>query len=327
MRPQMDRLRLVGIAGGVELFAPEDAYLSYCNSPYIGHRLGTSIDIYPAHNEWGGPVYSPCDGRVTIIRRIRMGHPRDDFPTAEDDYAIGIRPHVSTVADSFVRILHCRPTVIEGQEVCAGQDIGDSLRSRFFNFWTGPHAHVDVLRERDFVRSTQSFHVMLPVAEWTLSHSTPEEIELEIVRVCEAYAIATCHHTPIAHGKGLYAYAASDRDRGPIGALDAGFPHYLQGMIHKGSREYNNGSQFTLWGRTLGTVIGVSEHTVAFRTDSSVRLHLDQTPIRGLSLFLYSNRQLIHGSPPIVLVPVRYDGLSGISEGEIYCLHWTSSNH
>ena len=66
-------MRRVGSAAGIDLFAPVDAYFSYFNSPYVGHKQGTSIDIYPSHEEWGGPAYSPIAGQVIRVKKMRMG--------------------------------------------------------------------------------------------------------------------------------------------------------------------------------------------------------------------------------------------------------------
>ncbi len=315
----MHGLRLIGVttSGEVRLFAPEDAYLSYYNSPYIGHKMGTSIDIYPSQDEWGGPIYSPCDGRVIRIRQLKMGRPKE-FPTAEDDYAIGIR--TDEAAELLVRVLHCRPAVREGQEVHAGEEIGSLIRSRFFNFWTGPHYHVDVLGESDFVRSTRSLRISLPIDEWTLRHpSTTEAPEVEIVRVCREYAIARTDEIPFVTAHGLTAHAALDQTLGPIGAVDAGFPHYRHGGIHTGHHNYA-GSHPIIWGTPLGTVSEVSEYALTFLTQSPLYPFFGQTPLRGLSLFLYPARYLIRGTPPIVLIPVEYDGFRGLSEGDVCCI-------
>ncbi|MHA2352262.1 MAG: hypothetical protein ACXABX_03995, partial [Candidatus Thorarchaeota archaeon] len=132
-------MRIVGSAAGINIHAPEDAYFSFFNSPYIGHDIGSAIDIYPRHQEWGGDVVSPVSGKIVKTRKMRMGQPKQ-FPTHEFDYGIGILPEESDT--DIVRIMHCEPDVSEGENVVLGDPIGRAIRSRYFNYWTGPHYHV-----------------------------------------------------------------------------------------------------------------------------------------------------------------------------------------
>ena len=68
-------MRSLGVAAGVVLWAPSDAYFSYYNSPYIGHENGAAVDIYPAHASWDGPGFSPVDGglRGGGVNHFRQG--------------------------------------------------------------------------------------------------------------------------------------------------------------------------------------------------------------------------------------------------------------
>ena len=147
-------MRTIGKANGVGIAIPDDAYFSFFNSPYIGHRNCSSVDVYPSHNEWAGPAFSPVKGTVVKLKQIRMGKKRK-FETNEYDYATGIKPIDNE--DSILRILHCDPTVKIGDEVAPGDEIGSLLRSRYFNFWTGPHYHIDVVNSKFFVKNYTTY--------------------------------------------------------------------------------------------------------------------------------------------------------------------------
>ena len=121
-------MRVVGSAKGINIHAPDDAYFSYFNSPYIGHSIGSVVDIYPNHQEWCGVIESPVSGKVVKIKKIQMGQPRN-FPTEDYDYAVGILPEGSD--DYIIRLLHCEPVVVEDEQVSLGDPIGKTIRSRY----------------------------------------------------------------------------------------------------------------------------------------------------------------------------------------------------
>ena len=76
---------VIGEAKGIKIHSPEDAYFSYFNSPYTGHAHAAAIDIYPYHQEWGGPVASPVSGKIVRLQKFRMGR-KKEFPTEDFDY-------------------------------------------------------------------------------------------------------------------------------------------------------------------------------------------------------------------------------------------------
>lgn len=66
-------MREVGKAAGISLLAASDAYFSYFNSPYTGHKQGTAIDIYPQPQKWNCFVPSPVSGQISKIKKVKMG--------------------------------------------------------------------------------------------------------------------------------------------------------------------------------------------------------------------------------------------------------------
>lgn len=310
----------MGTASGVFLFAPEDSYLSFFNSPYIGHRRCSAVDIYPSHEKWHGPGFSPCEGVVKEIRKFKMGR-KKSFPTEDYDYAIGIAPDGH---DGFlVRMLHCEPAVDEGTYVQAGDYLGKLLRSRYFNYWTGPHYHVEVLHPKDFNRPSQSVPISVNLVTPKIQ---PSEISNQIE--CE---VSKCTRNIVICGSQSQSYAISDKHYGHLasigtlfGIIDAGIPHYKQGGI-LGAEIQKTDSQVQAFGASLGWAIPSDESLIQFSMRDDLIVILDGERIGGISTHIYSKRQLIHGRPPIFLLPRNQDQFEGrFVEGDSVVL---SLNH
>ncbi len=308
-------MRVVGSAVGIDIHAPKDAYFSYFNSPYIGHDIGSAIDIYPRHQEWNGDIVSPVSGKVTKIRRMRMGKPKQ-FPTEDFDYGIGIIPEESDA--EMVRIMHCKPSVAEGQYIRIGDPIGTAIRSRYFNYWTGPHYHVEILPLNSFLRSSMSFPLELTYKfESKKSPKTPERIEFIVRSVTEDNIVGYAEglgHTSIGDLVGLSAITGNQMT---TGILDGGFSHYRIGgvigssVLKKNDRVYLNDS-------SVGIVYQTKSGASLFRRGPSIRSYLDDTELRGLSCFIYSKYYTKRMTPQLILIPKKYGQFNRIfKEGDL----------
>ncbi|NOR38495.1 MAG: hypothetical protein GQ580_02790 [Candidatus Thorarchaeota archaeon] len=316
-------MRRVGSAAGIDLFAPADAYFSYFNSPYIGHKQGASIDIYPSHGEWGGPAYSPIAGRIIRVKKMRMGE-KKLFPSDEVDFGIAIAPEGST---DIVRILHCVPEVDEGATVEAGQRLGSLLRSRYFNYWTGPHYHIEIMNIRDFNRSTKSYPLtvdLTPVQQ--TQQESVSELECLISRVTDDVMIATTDDSPKAVSRNIVghaAYCGSDRRHG---ILDAGVPHYSHGGILGFGKSVEE-STVTAWSTDIGYAAGSLDSRLSFKRGGPVQLIFEDEIIRGVSCFAFTKKQTVKGAPPIIMIPQQYGGFSEkFAEGDVGVLSFKRLN-
>ena len=316
-------MRRVGSAAGIDLFAPADAYFSYFNSPYIGHKQGASIDIYPSHEEWGGPAYSPIAGQIIRVKKMRMGKERI-FPSDEADFGIAIAPEGSS---DIVRILHCIPEVDERTRVEAAQRLGSLIRSRYFNYWTGPHYHIDIMNAHDFNRSTKSYplNVELASVQQTQQESV-SELECLITRVTDDVMIATTDDSPIAISGNLVghaAYCGSDRR---YGILDAGVPHYNHGGI-LGLANTVEESKVTAWGTDIGYAVTDLDSRLPFKRVDPFQPAFKGEIIRGVSCFAFTRKQTVKGSPPVMMIPRQYGGFSGkFAEGDVGVLSFNRPN-
>lgn len=316
-------MRKVGSAAGIDLFAPADAYFSYFNSPYIGHKQGASIDIYPSHEEWGGPAYSPIAGQIIRVKKMRMGKERV-FPSDEADFGIAIAPEGS---NDIVRILHCAPEVDEGMTVEAGQRLGSLIRSRYFDYWTGPHYHIEIMNARDFGRSTKSYLLNVELAPvQQKQQESASELECLITRVTDDVIIAFTDDSPIVISGDLVGHAAYCGSNRRHGILDAGVPHYSHGGI-LGLGESVEERTVTAWGSEIGYAVGSLDSRLPFKRSEPLRPTFEVEIIRGVSCFAFTKKQTVKGCPPVIMIPQQYGGFSRkFTEGDVGVLSFKRPN-
>ncbi|MGY5864411.1 MAG: hypothetical protein RTV41_07385 [Candidatus Thorarchaeota archaeon] len=314
-------MRTVGIASGIEIHAPDDSYFSFYNSPYISHGQGSSVDIYPYHQSWSDDVVSPVSGRVVKIKKMQMGRPRE-FPTEDYDFGIGIQPEQSQ--SDIVRILHCGPIVNIGDQVEVGEKLGVTLRSRFFNYWTGPHYHVEVMAADSFERSSKSYpfdQILKFSSEKGLKPTT--EIVFEIGEVTRDYVKGFPQGIEQASISDLVGLAAMDKDGIVLGILDGGLSHYKQGGVVGGSNIEVTKQIFF-----AGTPVGSVTDSNRFLRGPTITSYLEGHQLRGISCFVYPGRYTRKGVAPLVLVPKQYDQFRDvIEEGDVCTLRVRSKNN
>ena len=304
-------MRIVGVAQGVAIQAPDDAYFSYFNSPYIGHSLGTAIDIYPRHQEWEGPVLSPVSGKVAKIRKMQMGKEKR-FPAEDFDYGIAILPeHESRDA---VRVMHCRPTVQEGEKLDLGDQIGCAIRSRYFNYWTGPHYHVEIVPLDSFSRSTKSYPLDIPVSNEQHHRGSKDlGVEFLITQVSDDCAIGFSREssfTSVGDLVGLSAYSGSGS---ALGIIDGGLSHYQHGGV-LGSKKTKEGELVNIGGLPVGCIASKRKGLSYFKRGPAIVATFDGIELRGLSCFVYPHHYTKKGVPQLILIPREYRGFRNLIE-------------
>lgn len=321
-------MRSLGVAAGVVLWAPSDAYFSYYNSPYIGHKNGAAVDIYPAHASWDGPGFSPVDGVVCRIKRMTMGRSRG-FPSAEHDFGVGITP--DGLEDKIVRILHCKPDLVVGDRVGRGDAIGAILRSRYFDYWTGPHYHVELMDEINFERPSQSYPIRtesLFIEEVDMSAGIDQEIECEVSEIIDDYMVVLSNSAFYASWNDLSGHLCTDQNQNALGIVDAGYPHYSHGGVIGFQKQHVKEGLVYFRGRELG-VLDVEEGKSCsrFRTSSSTQVMVHDVPLRGISFFIYPKSHVSRGRVPLVLIPHQRGGFSNdFGCGDTFALNIVGTN-
>jgi len=316
-------MRVIGSASGIDILAPDDAYFSYYNSPYISHSQGSSVDIYPSHKSWAEDVVSPVSGKIVQIKKMKMGNPKP-FPTEDFDFAIGIKPESSD--DSIVRIMHCRPNLRIGESVSIGDSIGVTLRSRFFNYWTGPHYHVEIMHEDMFHRSSRSYSFECTIDTSILKASPKKkseaEFEIDLSEVTKDYVSGLCKGIGWASYGDLKGLPASDNSESVMGILDGGISHYKHGGI-VGGRDLEIGEEVFLANLPVGT----ASNSNMFMRGPVISAYIDGHRLRGISCFIYPTIYSQSDEQPMVLVPQQYDQFTGLlREGDTVLLQLRENN-
>lgn len=306
-------MRIVASAEGIEIHAPDDAYFSFFNSPYIGHNLGAAVDVYPRHQEWDGPAFAPAAGRITKIRKLHMGNPKP-FPTDDFDYGIALKPENSK--SSIMRIMHAVPTVQEGNIVDLGDQIGRIIRSRYFNYWTGPHYHVEVMSSANFSRSSKSIPFDLRMDhEIHQIGVTPSNLEIIITEVSDDHAIGYPKekiHTNIGDLSGL---SVQNKSGSAIGIIDAGISHYQHGGVI-GTNRTNVGEPVYVGKNQVGIITNIRGSAAHFKRGISIEASINGIELLGLSCFLYPPQYKRKGTPQLILIPKHYRGFRHILDGD-----------
>jgi hypothetical protein len=202
----------VAEADGVTLHSPKGGRYAFFNSPYPAHRLMTGLDIYT--DSWFGDTYpSPISGTIINVRKVKAPVGRL-FKDAGYDSIIVIKSEENP--EKVVKILHIDTDLTPGDRVQAGDELGVTLRSGYFGFYTPAHAHVEIRPPEDplRVRGGCQIHSLLNLKEVKQINElkgTVMKVNLDIAQV----------RLDNARGVGLPVEVD-----GKLGVLDGGIPTY-----------------------------------------------------------------------------------------------------
>jgi hypothetical protein len=259
------------------------------------------------------------------LQKTTMGRPKE-FPTEDYDFGIAIRPEENN--DLIVRVLHCNPTLCEGSTVDLGDKIGTAIRSRYFNYWTGPHYHIEVMSLDSFSRSTQSFGLEVPFifsAQKSKELATTTEFVISVVN--EDHIVGFPRRFSHIDIGGYGGLAAIDEKSRTVGILDGGISHYAHGGVI-GHEYVTTNSKISLQNQTIGVIQKSLKSASFFTRGPSIKSYLDELELRGLSCFVYPNVYNKQGIPPLVLVPKEYRQFVGkFSEGDVCVLRLDSDSN
>jgi len=152
------------------------ARLAMYDSPYVAHREGRAVDLFPGDRsgpeEWSVEAPSPVAGRVETVRSVRA--PEKPYAAEEDHLVVvdvdadrgGVRPAPSGPGPGAnpdgddpdrtdgprpdadgnyrARLLHVEPSVKEGDRIEVGDSLGRLVRSGYFAPWVDNHLHLGV---------------------------------------------------------------------------------------------------------------------------------------------------------------------------------------
>ncbi len=208
-------MRVIAKSGELKIFAPENAWYSFFNSPYIGHKLGTALDIY-------FPEKALFPMESGIVEKIRNVRPPQRYVKGED-YLIAIRLNSSFC----LKVLHVKPSVNIGDKLYLGDEIGDMIVSGFFMPWSSKHAHVELRKCDDYLRARGGIELM-PVMHTSVPST--ETYEFRIVEKDTHF----CWALPLKASK--FSLTPLSSGGNPI---EGGLPHYGFGGVFSAVEEIN----------------------------------------------------------------------------------------
>jgi hypothetical protein len=276
----------VAEAEGVKLYCPEKGRYAFFNSPFPPHKLNSSVDLYP-RGEFGGDAYSPVDGEVELIRKVKapQGH---GFTAADHETVIVIRNKENP--DTVTKLLHADPLVEVGDSVRVGDAIGYTLRSGYYGWGTSPHFHAEVRAPGDPIRARGGYRVR----RLDVSVGTPvDEIAGEVIETRPEYTFLKIQGS----SSGLVGHV-----NGEPAIFDGGIPYYRWMGAHL--PDPPSCGEFKLFGKTIGTVTEAFDRACkADCTDFS--FEVNGKAILGLSLTLQPKSEAI-----VKVMPLRRNSLS-----------------
>lgn len=203
---------------------------SLYNSPYVAHREGRAIDLYPPAEAESMPA--PIAGTVEDVHRVRA--PTKAYAEVFDYLVL-----VDT-GTAIARLLHVEPRVTPGEEIARGDDLGRPIRAGFFAPWVPNHLHLEFRpADADPYRASGSVRIAVDVPV----EPVPWAGEGTVTAAGDTWARLDrpAHPAPGERFAGLGSGG---------GVLDGGLPHYDGGGLLGG------GDRATLDGTRVGTVDG-----------------------------------------------------------------------
>ena len=243
----------------LSLQVPPGTWYSFFNSPYIGHREGTAIDIYYPDK----PVYPLEEGTVSEIKKIRTP---SNIPINEDFLII-----IKLNEETCLKVLHVKPAVNIGDKIYRGDEFGEMILSGFFMPWSDKHVHLEIRKCNDKYRARGGYP-LVPILQENVP-STSQNI-FEVVEKKEEY----------------YWLKPTNKDRAgltPINyenfSIEGGLPYYEYGAIFGKRKNLNLFNMHVSCSHFLHNAVGIF--------DARFKIYANRQRIRGIGI--YCNQEKI----------------------------------
>ncbi len=243
---------LIAEHGDIKIKIPRKAWYSFFNSPYIGHRNGTAIDIYFPDDA----LFPTNEGTLINIHRV---HPPERFFKGDDFVMV-----FKITDDVCLKILHVRPRIKSGERVYEGDAIGEMITSGFFMPWSSKHAHVELRRCEDSIRARGGLPLRpIIVNNVPIAHGN----EFEIVESSENFCWAVPRKI---HGRSMTPIAFKGH------GIEGGLPHYEYGAI------FSKDERIHLFSQEIRTK-EFSDKVRIFKSD--FQIFANKQKIRGIGIY------------------------------------------
>jgi hypothetical protein len=270
----------VAKAENVNIYASNNSYVSFFNSPYYAHRENLAIDIYPTPKKKTVTAYSPVTGRIKKIYAFKP--PTSKFFDGHNlEQLIIVESMVRS--DTHIRLLHIDSELNVGDFVSTGDTLGTIVRSGFFDFWTAPHIHVEVRKNVNLIRAKGS-EPIIPVIKGkrVIDNRVSSDSVFKVLSVEENYVLVKVgRESSIGKIYGLGCTLCEG-----LGILDGGIPHYpFGGAYLRSTHSVKVGDSVKLGSIILGEVVRIVKN-LAFFKRSPLKAYINEARIRGISVFL-----------------------------------------
>lgn len=262
----------------VEIKVPEDIHYSFYNSPYIGHRKTTAIDIYYKDELALAPVE---EAKVKEIRWFNAPKHREDGLEKEPLVLLEIDEN------TVIKILHVKPKVSVGEKLYLGDTIGNCIISGHLCPWSDAHAHIEIRPLKDPYRARGAYPLNIEATARRIGN-IPEisnPFEATVTSISKHYAwtrikkLSNNVLTPLtARINSYYAF------------VDAGIPYYgIGGLIVKEELNDNKLSNINVTigynGSNIGYIVGLgSSHSILFISPMEVRVN--DIKVKGVGAYI-----------------------------------------
>ena len=241
---------MVTRVGESGIFADENSFITFLNSPFISHRELKAIDIFPNSRNFV-EIRSPVSGKI-IYHKVHIMR-KNSMPE-----------HVTIIdaGDVFVKLLHVEPYFVLNEKIEVGEILGKLYKSPYFRPWTDPHIHIELRPRNDFLRARGGLKI-------NIDNCSPEGkfIPLDEYIQYDTYILRKIK--PIKCGK---FYGAGD-----FGIIDGGYPHYGYGLLIGTENP-------VLMGERIGEIL--EDHIIKFYDKE---IFLNGKKMRGMGFYVYLN--------------------------------------
>jgi len=261
-------------AVNVKLSIPKGTPYSFYDSPYIGHRKTTAVDIYFKDREALLPVN---EAKVKEIRWFNAPKYRDDGWEREPLILFEINENI------VLKVLHVNPKVNVGEKLSLGDFIGECIVSGYLCPWSDSHAHFEIRPSKDPYRARGAYTLSIePTVSKIKNICQVKSNMFTIVEIKKHYMWVKPHYKESSYLTPLTAKIGNI-----IGYIDAGVPHYgMGGVIFKNnvSGKITEGNEVKCNSSSLGYVIIINPLSVLFI--APIEVFINGRKARGIGTYI-----------------------------------------
>jgi len=258
-------------AAGVHLRIPEGTQYSFYDSPYVGHRNTTAIDIYFKNNEALLPV---DEAKVKEIRWFNAPKYRVNGWDKEPLTLLDLG------GNKVLKVLHVNPKVSVGEKLHLGDFFGECIVSGYLCPWSDSHAHFEIRPSKDPYRARGAFTLNIA--------PTIRKIKGTVCSSPRVFTVVEMgKYYMWVRPKGItnYLTALAVKVGNSLGYVDAGIPHYgLGGILLKDKVKASIGDAVYWDFMHLGYVTKTYPLSLLFI--APIEVFVDSIKVKGIGTYI-----------------------------------------